>query len=302
MALNEVERLQGQHGIDERLAVVAGPGGLPRVEIRSPLATADIALQGAQVLSWAPRGEEPVIWLSPEAGFAAGKSVRGGVPICWPWFGAHAIEADYPAHGYARTTPWELEFTEALPEGELRLVLSLIESDRTEALWPYITPLQCVITVGRQLTVELITRNEGGEPVMITEALHTYFQVGDVRRVSVVGLDRSDYLDKVQEFQRFTQSGPITIDGEVDRVYLDTNREVIIKDDSLQRRIHINKRGSGSTIVWNPWVEKSEQMGDMGQDGYLHMLCVESGNAFDNAISIAPGEEHRLQATYTVER
>jgi len=150
------------------------------------------------------------------------------------------------------------------------------------------------------LTVELITRNEGGEELLLTEALHTYFQVGDVRQVAVLGLDQTEYLDKVRDFERFTQSGPIAIEGEVDRVYLNTNREVIIKDPVLGRRIHIHKRGSGSTIVWNPWIEKSEQMGDMGADGYLHMLCVESGNAFENAIVLEPGGEHRLVAEYSL--
>jgi len=298
--MNPVDALNQQHALDGRLRFKQLAEGYLVAEVTATGASATIALQGAQVLSWAPSGEQPVIWLSPKASFAPGKSVRGGAPICWPWFGAHADEADYPAHGYARTSPWELEFAEALAGGEVRLVLRLIETELSDRMWPHITPLECHITVGPTLTVELITGNEGGEALRLTEALHTYFLVGDVRKVAVLGLDQCDYLDKVQGFERFSQSGPIAIEGEVDRVYLNTNREVIIQDPSLKRRIHIRKRGSGSTIVWNPWVEKSQQMGDMGEEGHLHMLCVESGNAFENAILLEPGAEHRLVAEYSL--
>jgi glucose-6-phosphate 1-epimerase len=298
--MNKVELLNKQHALDGQLRFKQLAEGYIVAEVEAVGSGATIALQGAQVLSWVPAREKPVIWLSPKASFAPGKSVRGGAPICWPWFGAHADEADFPAHGYARTSPWELEFTEALRSGEVRLVLRLIESEQSDRMWPHVTPLECHITVGRSLIVELITHNEGAEAITLTEALHTYFLVGDVRKVAVLGLDQTDYLDKVKGFERFTQSGPIAIDAEVDRVYLDTNREVIIKDPSLGRNIHIRKRGSGSTIVWNPWVEKSAQMGDMGEDGHLHMLCVESGNAFDNAIVVEPGEEHRLVVEYSL--
>lgn len=299
--MNLVDTLNQQHALNETLQFREQAEQSIVAEVRTAQAEATIALQGAQVLSWRPVGEEPVIWLSPQARFAPGKSVRGGVPICWPWFGAHPGSSDLPAHGFARTVPWELEFTEVLAGGEVRLVFRLIESEDSERLWPYITPLLCSITVGRSLGIELTTRNEGGETVELTEALHTYFQVGDVRQVDVVGLDRCEYLDKVRDFQRDTQSGPISVSSEVDRVYLNTNREVVIKDPVLKRHIHIRKRGSGSSIVWNPWIEKSRQMGDMGEDGYLHMLCVESGNAFENAILLEPGAEHSLWVEYAVE-
>jgi glucose-6-phosphate 1-epimerase len=299
--MNEVERLNQYYSIDGQLLFVEGPDGMIFVEVDNPHATARIALQGAQVLLWNPKGEEPVIWLSEDARFAAAKSVRGGVPICWPWFGAHTSEAGFPAHGYARTTPWEVEMTEAMVDGQTRLVFGLVESELTESFWPHVTPVQCRITIGKTLQVELITRNEGAEAVTITEALHTYFRIGDIRQVRISGLENSNYLDKVQDFQQFTQKGMVEIGEEVDRVYIDTDHEVVIDDPLLKRRIHINKRGSHSTIVWNPWSEKAAQMGDMGENGYQYMVCVESGNAFNNAVTIEAGGEHHLQVSYSLE-
>lgn len=300
--MTRVEDLNKQHALDGQLLFKELADGVIVAEVETAGATATIALQGAQVLHWAPKGEAPVIWLSEQARFAPGKSVRGGVPICWPWFGAHVSEADFPAHGYARTTPWDVEFAEALDGGELRLVFRLIESEHTEKLWPHVTPVQCVITVGKSLSVELLTRNDGAEAVTISEALHTYFSVGDVRQVKISGLENTAYLDKVRGFQQFSQAGNVEIAEEVDRVYIDTVREVVIDDPVLKRRIHISKQGSHSTIVWNPWIDKAAQMGDMGDDGYLHMVCVESGNAFHNAVTIEAGGEHFLQVDYRVVR
>ncbi len=295
-------------GLNRRLAIEGvlgfkqGPGGLAVAEVENEKASALVALQGAQVMRWAPRGEDPVIWLSGAARFAPGKSIRGGVPLCWPWFGAHASEADFPGHGYARTVSWEVLATEALNPAQTRLVLRLLETDATRAWWPHDTPVECAITVGEALELELATRNAGSAPVTIGEALHTYFQVGDIAQVQVLGLEDGEYLDKVDGFRRKTQSGPVTFSGEVDRVYVNNSGACVISDPVLQRRILIDKRGSESTVVWNPWLEKAEKMGDLGDEGYRHMLCVESGNAADNLVEIAPGAEHRLWVSYRVER
>lgn len=295
-ALNERFAIKGQ------LEFQDGPGGLTIADVRNRYATARITLQGAQVINWAPLNEHPVIWLSKAAKFTPGKSVRGGVPVCWPWFGPHATEASYPGHGFARTVAWDVISSEALEDGRTRLAFRLQENDVTRAQWLHNTPLECRITVGDALELELVTKNAEDATITITEALHTYFEVGDISKVKLYGLEDTEYLDKVDSGQRKIQHGPVTIEGEVDRVYLGTRAECVIDDPALQRKIHISKRGSDSTVVWNPWIEKANKMGDLGEDGYRHMLCVESGNAAENVVTIAPGETRHMWVRYHVER
>jgi D-hexose-6-phosphate mutarotase len=270
-------------------------------EIANQYAEARIALQGGHILTYQARGEAPLLWVSQDAKFAAGKSVRGGVPICWPWFGAHATESTFPAHGHARTTPWQVLRTEALPDGATRIALTICDTEKGHTLWPHPSSVEIVITVGKTLHIELTTQNTGSQPFTLGEALHTYFLISDVNNASVRGLDGCDYLDKVQGFSRYTQHGDIAIPAEVDRVYVDTEADCLILDRGLKRAIRISKQNSRSTVVWNPWIEKAEKMGDLGTDGYRKMLCVESGNAFDNLITVAPGDSHRLAVTYSTE-
>ena len=295
-ALNERFALKGQLDFQE------GPNGVVHAEVRNQHASASISVQGAQVIRWAPTNEKPVIWLSKAASFVPGKSVRGGVPVCWPWFGPHATEPKFPGHGYARTIEWDVISSKALDDGRTQLVFRLRENDASRGMWPHQTPVECHITVGDTLEIELVTMNADVPMVTITEALHTYFEVGDIGKVQILGLEDTEFLDKVDGGQRKIQHGPVTIAGEVDRVYLDTRAECVIDDPVLQRKIHISKRGSDSTVVWNPWEAKASKMGDLGEEGYRHMVCVESGNAAENIVALAPGESHSLWVSYRVER
>ena len=207
-----------------------GKGDIPLVEIQNEQASAIISLQGAQLLSWIPKGEEEVIWLSEDAKFAAGKSVRGGVPICWPWFGAHETNADYPAHGFARTTNWQVISTEALGDGTTRIGFTTRPQAETEAMWPAETTVLFQLTIGKKLEMELITHNNGSKPITISQALHTYFNVGNVSNVLLHGLDDTRYLDKLDGFKRKNQHGPLKIKEEVDRIFLDTASTCVIED------------------------------------------------------------------------
>ena len=278
-----------------------GKGDIPLVEIQNEQASAIISLQGAQLLSWIPKGEEEVIWLSEDAKFAAGKSVRGGVPICWPWFGAHETNADYPAHGFARTTNWQVISTEALGDGTTRISLTTRPQAETEAMWPAETTVLFQLTIGKKLEMELITHNNGSKPITISQALHTYFNVGNVSNVLLHGLDDTRYLDKLDGFKRKNQHGPLKIKEEVDRIFLDTTSTCVIEDKILKRNIVIIKCGSHSTVVWNPWQETASKMGDLGEDGYKKMLCVESSNAAEDTLTIEPGKEHQLWVQYDVQ-
>ncbi len=288
---------QGNHS----LCFKAGENDIPVVEIQNDQASATISLQGAQVLSWVPAGEDEVIWLSRDASFAPGKSVRGGIPICWPWFGAHAADAAYPAHGFARTSLWQVIDTQPLASGETQITFRLDTrqmNDSIQSMWPLATVVEFCLTIGKTLIMTLTTLNHSEEVITIGQALHTYFAVDDVRHTSVYGLEDRDYLDKTDGFKRKIQDGPVVIGEEVDRVYLQTADDIVI--DDKKRKVSITKQGSQSTIVWNPWQVVAEKMGDLGQDGYLKMLCVESANAAEDTVTISPGEEYSLVVTYGV--
>ncbi len=296
-----VDSLNKRFGIDGVVSFNELPAGFIVVEVNNALARATIAMQGAHLMSFQPTGEEPLIWLSPEATLAKGKSIRGGVPVCWPWFGPHQSDGKLPAHGFARTVPWRLNQVHALPNGETRLEFELIQTRTTRAQWPHPCAVRNIITVGKSLKHELVTTNHGSEPMEIGEALHTYFQVGDLRKVTVNGLEGCDYLDKVNDFQRSSQKGPINFRSEVDRIYLGTPANCEIRDPAMKRRIVIRSSGSHSTVVWTPWEEKGEQMGDLGPNGYLNMVCVETANAAEDSVMIGSGGQHRLVARYAVE-
>lgn len=288
--------------IDGHVRFEDGPGGLAIAGIANRHAEAMIALQGAHVMAWQPRGHAPVLWLSRFGRFAPGKSIRGGVPICWPWFGPHAGDAKLPGHGFARTVMWEILETRALPDGATFLRLGLLETGATRAQWPHPSNVQLRVTVGAELKVELVTRNTGSAPFQLGEALHTYFHISDVADTVIRGLEGCAYLDKAGGGSaRKTQQGPIVIESEVDRVYLDIEADCLIEDRGLERRIRIATRGSRSTVVWNPWIDKAEKMGDFGPEGYRGMVCVESANAADNVVTVLPGAEHALLAVISVE-
>ncbi len=294
--------LNSNYAIPGHVSFKEGPGGLSIAEIANAHATASIVLQGAHVFSFVPRGEQEVIWLSSQAKFAPGKSIRGGVPVCWPWFGPHAREASFPGHGFARSVPWEVTQTEATPQGATRLQFRLIPNDATRAQWPHASELIGIITVGAVLEIELITRNLSREAITIGDALHTYFKVSDIRQTTIRGLEDCPYIDKMDGSQRKRQTGPIVIGAETDRIYLDSTADCSIDDPGWKRRIRIAKRNSRSTVVWNPWIEKAAKMGDFGENGYLNMVCVESANAADDVVTLPPQGEHRLQVVYSVER
>jgi len=292
--------------IPGQLSFRVGAGGLTYADIDNHGGRATICLQGAHVVSFRPKSQHtPVVWVSDAAKFAPGKSIRGGAPVCWPWFGAHDSEALFPAHGFARTVDWSVTGTRRRNDAKTEITLQLVDNAQTRAQWPHATRLTLTVVVGEKLEMSLATTNTGNAPVQIGEALHTYLQISDIGTVKVEGLEGCDYHDKVDNFARRKQKGAIGFSGEVDRVYVNTPADCVIEDAGLKRRIRIAKTGSQSTIVWTPWTEKAEKMGDMGRGksgaGWREMVCVESANAMDNVVTVAPGETHTLAVTYSVE-
>ena len=292
--------LNSRYGIADQLKFIEGPGGLSFAEIDNAGGTAYVCLQGAHVTSFRPKDQdEPVVWLSDYAKFAQGKSIRGGAPVCWPWFGPHASESSFPGHGFARTVMWQVTSSAALDSGETQLTLMLMPNEQTHAQWRHATRLELTVTVGASMKLDLVTTNLDTQAVTIGEALHTYLHIGDIADIQVTGLENTVYLDKVAGATRHTQQGAVTFAGEVDRVYVDTEAACEIVDARLKRRIVIAKSGSRSTVVWTPWAEKADKMGDFGPDGWRRMVCVESANALENGVAIPAGESHRLHVEYS---
>jgi glucose-6-phosphate 1-epimerase len=299
MSVINVTALNESFGVSGQVAFQETAEGLVLAKLRNAHGEATVYLQGAHLTEWIPQGQAPVIWLSPRAIFAKGKAIRGGIPICWPWFGAHPDTPGLPAHGIARTSVWEVTGSGEREDGSTWLALRLPLTDQN--LWPYSTPVEILFALGKTLEIELVTRNLAAEAVVMSQALHAYFQVGDVRQVHIQGLDGCDFVDKTDDGRRKKQAGPISIAGEVDRIYLDSRADCLIEDPVLKRRIRIQKSGSASTIVWNPWAEKAAQLADLGPDAFLNMLCVESANADEDRVVLAPTAEHRLSVSYSVE-
>lgn len=296
-----VSTLNSKFGIDGQLAFRDAGDGFIVADIDNGHCTASVAMQGAHLMTWRPKGEKPVIWMSPAATLARGKSIRGGVPICWPWFGAHAHNPSFPGHGFARTVSWDVVGTTALDSGSTRISFKISECNPDQ--WPCEVAAEMHMVIGRDLEMELVTENRNDEVFTIGDALHTYFTVGDVSKASIRGLDGCDYLDKVDDGARKVQDGNVIIGSEVDRIYFDKGQDVVIEDPVMKRRIIIEKRGSRSTVVWNPWIGKCKQMGDFGSDdGYLGMVCVESANADEDTVQLAPGDIHRLWVRYSVKK
>ena len=298
-----ITALNTQFGIEGQLSFSEDASGLVVAKIDNAQGTASLCLQGAHLMSWQPKSQSvPVVWLSRDAKLAAGKSIRGGAPVCWPWFGAHSTEAGFPGHGFARTVPWRVIESGVEPDGATRLTLRLVANDKTRVQWPHDCNVDLTVIAGETLRMEMTTENTGSTDFVIGEALHTYFQIGDIGAVRVSGLEGCEYWDKVGGSSLRVQDGAISFPAETDRVYINTAAECVIHDDQLKRRIHVAKSGSLSTVVWTPWAEKAGKMGDMGQpDGWREMLCVESANAIDNLVKVAAGTRHTLIVEYRAE-
>ncbi len=262
---------------DVRLAV--GQGGLQKVLVETPWSSAEIYLHGAHITHFQKKGEEPLLFVSDSSNFTPQKAIRGGVPIIFPWFGGRE---GLPAHGYARTTLWELIETTLLGDGAINLRLQMPSTGNLK--------VEYVVTIAETLRMELIVTNLDGEDFSFENCLHTYFHIRAIDAISITGLSGSNYFDKLRDADAFETSSSVGFSREVDRVYFDTTAVVEIEDPGFDRTIRIEKSGSKSTVVWNPWIEKSKEMADFDDQDYLQMVCVESGNVAKNSVTLAAGE------------
>ncbi len=261
-----------------------GDGGLPFISIQNQAARAKICLLGATVMEYQPVEEDPVLWTSPNSRFVVGTPIRGGIPVCWPWFGPHPTDGlaapagvpGLPSHGFVRTMMWEVSRAEEESAEQTLVELACHENEETLKLWPYAFILKLRVRVGNELQLELETTNRGAEEFPLSAALHTYFAISDIGSIQIDGLENTPFLSKVHNYARFVESGPIQIGENVDRVYLDTTAACTIYDPALRRRIVIEKEGSRTSVVWNPWAKIAAEMPDLGPDTYRRYVCVET--------------------------
>lgn len=267
--------------------------GFEYIEIKNSAAEAKIALQGAHIFHYKRADEEQILWLSEVSDFEYGKAIRGGVPICWPWFGFNENK-NLPQHGFARVSMWEFIKSDESDEKSSSLIFRLTHGSQTLKMWRYKFELELHVTISDKLTMELKTTNLDCESFVLTQALHTYFKVSHISHALIKGLDKKPYLDALT-WKNEIQEGDITFDQEVDRVYQEVTDEIILKDEN--REIHIKNSGSSSTVVWNPWIEKTLRMSAMNENAYEHMICIESANAFDDRKVLKPQSSYTLKAT-----
>lgn len=285
-----IDSLNKQFGIPSVLRFEPGTNKLLRAAITTVHADAHVYLHGANITHYQPRGQKPVLFLSAKSHFDPGKPIRGGVPICFPWFSAKEADPSAPMHGTARLNEWKVESATLNTDDSLTLTLA----------W---TSCRYRITVGPTLVLSLEVRNDTAAAYPFEAALHTYFAVGDSRQIRIEGLAGAEYVSKVENAQNVRQGPePIRIARETDRIYFDTSATCLIHDPVWQRRVINEKSNSHSTVVWNPWVDKSKALPDFGDDEWQGMVCIETCNVKRNAVTLPPGKTHVLEARIRVEQ
>jgi glucose-6-phosphate 1-epimerase len=298
--VSRIDALNRRFGISGVAQVVSGNGGLPKILVTTPAASAEIYLHGAQVTAWRPAGAEEVIFVSEKSHWEDGHPIRGGIPICFPWFRAKTDDHKAPAHGVVRTREWRLESIAAEENGSVSVACSTESDESTRPWWPHEFHIVHRVAVGKTLGLELTTRNTGATPFRFEEALHTYFRVGLAQHVRVRGLDQVKYLDNTDGNREKVQSGDVILAAPTDNAYLDTHGALELIDPTLKRTIRTEKENSATTVVWNPWQQGAASISDLGEDEWQRMTCVEASNILGMAVSLTPGQEHTMRAMLSV--
>lgn len=255
-------------------------------------------LQGAHVTSFIPNDCTEVLWLSPLAKFEQGKAIRGGIPICWPWFGKHPVNTSLSQHGFARNSLFEVVQTAELNNGDLQLTLAMQQSEESLRLWPYKFKLNLIITLGSSLSIELETKNTDTQIITLTEAIHSYFAIRDIATTQLQGLANTPYYDQLLETDSRQSNLTAEFTEEVDRIYRAPANDLFILREGLANT-RLQQVHGNAVVVWNPWIEKSKSMGDFPDNGYTQMLCVEAANTRYASINLAPGECHSIKQIIT---
>ncbi|WP_318411700.1 D-hexose-6-phosphate mutarotase [Photobacterium leiognathi] len=264
--------------------------GISIIRVIHPLAEAGISLHGGHLIWFKPAGEKDIIWLSENAEFDTQKAIRGGIPVCWPWFG----KAGTPSHGFARTSQWTLQEHRENENGVI-VSLQLEDNDETRAVWPHKFNNVLTFEIGTALKVSLTSTNTDSQPWSYGGALHTYFDIADINNIEIAGMG-STYLDSTQQGKTCEGGDVLTFTSETDRVYTQPEATITINDKNNKRNILVTNEGHNAAVIWNPWQELSISMGDMADNSFETMVCVES-TIHQPSIELAPGQSHTLATT-----
>jgi glucose-6-phosphate 1-epimerase len=295
----QLAELEQRFGIPAIAHVCQGNAGMPRVTVASSYGQGEMYLHGAHVTSWHPAAHDEVLFLSTKSRWQEGHAIRGGIPICFPWFRAKADDPQAPAHGFVRTRLWQLE---SIVESDDGVVVTMFtESDeQSRRWWPAEFRLAHRATFGSELRLELLCTNTGTTRMRFEEALHTYNRVADVANLHLQGLDGTRFRDNSDSNKEKRQIHDVVIASQMDNAFLDTQSAVDLIDPELGRRIRLEKANSLTTVVWNPWHEGSARMQDLGDDEWKQFLCVEASNIMESAVMLEPGQKHTITAVLSV--
>jgi glucose-6-phosphate 1-epimerase len=294
---SQIEFLNRRCGIPGVVQVSVGNGGLAKLRIATAFSSSEIYLHGAQVTSWQPAGGEEAIFLSEHSQWQDGRAIRGGIPICFPWFRAKADDPQAPSHGFVRIRQWQLDSVTVEQDGSVVVVCATESDESTRRWWPHGFRLMYRVTIGRELQLELTAINTESTSFRFEEALHTYFRVGNAQSVRVHGLDQAAYFDNADGNREKVQSGDILFAAATDNAYINTKGAVDLIDPAWCRTIRTEKENSGTTVVWNPWQQGAASLSDFGNDEWQRMTCVEACNILGSAVLLGPGQSHTMRAT-----
>lgn len=272
--------------------------------IDQPSYSARIALWGGHLVSFVPSGQADLLFQSENEGAQTRFGRRHfGVPVCWPWFGANTEDDDLPAHGLARYFRWQLVEVGRFKNGDAKVVIRLASEDHPliEEMWPHAFELRQVFRLGDGFSINFSAANLSDKDMSVSEALHTYFNVGDNHTAQVHGLEGVTYVDKFDDGKEKVQRGVVSPCEELDRVYRDAPDKVELVDPSLARKLLIESEGARSKVLWNPGEALAKLRTDMEEDDFRRFVCVETANALSNAYKIPAGDMHQLRFTVHVE-
>jgi D-hexose-6-phosphate mutarotase len=297
-----LSELNKKFAIGKTIEFQEGNGGFTFISINNEFCHAEISLYGAHVTSYIPKNGKEVLWVSSKSFFEKGIPIRGGIPVCFPWFGPHTTDNSKPMHGFARIMNWNVLSVKSDETNGSVIELGLSANEETKKIWDYDFEARIIVKAGKTLELSLQAINYGDKSFEISEALHTYFNISDASNVQVEGLENSTYLDGLENNLPKVQTEKlIKITKEENRRFINTTNDCLIFDSGFKRTIRVKKSGSNTTVVWNPWIETSKKMADMSEDGYKTMVCVEAANAYDNTFILNPGASHTISTTISLE-
>ena len=286
--------------IPNTISFIKSDSGLTKIIVTNTLAEAEIYLHGGHLTHFQPKGEEALVFDAKESYVTPPKSVHAGIPICWPWFGAHPTDSSKPQHGFARDSLWRLKDTKVLDSKETEVVLTLKDDEQTHTLFPYAFELELTFTIGKRVSIELKTTNTDTDSFTITQALHTYFAISDIEGVTVTGVETTPFIDYTDDKKEKSEVSALEINQEVNRVYIPTDTRCTIVDKVLNRKIVIEKSGSDSTTIWNPWRESG--IHDLPDEKYRKFVCIETTNALQDAVTLRPNQSHQIRQVISVKK